>query len=251
MLHRSQPSMESNEALASAAVLFELDDTLIDLQHARRHGLRAVQELMPELEDLPLEELELVHDAELTTNYQETLDDSLSEEEANREHMRGICRRYGLPTGRVADAAHAYESALQSNWRLVPGVDEMLETLRTCTKVGVVTNGRSQNQWNKLEFFDLLPMDTVVVSADVGVTKPHPDIFEHAINDLGVEKVTMIGDSWEHDVLGALASGMDAIWLNRYQRPCPDQSLVVEIDGFKPVSKVLNALEISPYKNRS
>ena len=43
-----------------AAVLFDLDDTLVDLQYARRHGLRAVQEILPELKPVPLEELELV-----------------------------------------------------------------------------------------------------------------------------------------------------------------------------------------------
>ena len=31
------------------AVLFDLDDTLIDLQYARHHGLYAVQEILPDL----------------------------------------------------------------------------------------------------------------------------------------------------------------------------------------------------------
>ena len=33
----------------NTAVLFDLDDTLIDLQYSGRHGLRAVQEVLPDL----------------------------------------------------------------------------------------------------------------------------------------------------------------------------------------------------------
>ena len=50
------------------AVLFDLDDTLIDFQYSRRHGLRAVQELLPALSPVPPEEPELVHDEELRAN---------------------------------------------------------------------------------------------------------------------------------------------------------------------------------------
>ena len=227
----------------SIAVVFDLDDTLIDLQYARRHGLRAAQEILPELKRVPLEELELVHDEELKANYLRTLDNSLSDEEARLEHMRGICRRYGLETNRAADAADVYVREQQSNPRLVPGVEELFGALRGRMKIGVVTNGCSQYQRDKLEFFDLLPLDTVVISEEVGAVKPDPEIFRYALAELGVQKATMIGDSWEHDVLGATGSGMDAIWLNRYRRPCPDPSLAVEIDGFEPVEHVLQALD--------
>ena len=225
------------------AVLFDLDDTLIDLQYARRHGLRAVQEILPELERVPLEELELVHDKELRANYLRTLDGSLSDAEARLEHMCGICRHYGLETDSVADAADAYLREQASNPRLVPGVEELFEALRGTMKLGVVTNGSSRNQRDKLEFFDLFPLDAVAISEEVGAVKPNPKIFRYALAELGVQKATMIGDSWEHDVLGAIGSGMDAIWLNRYRRPCPDPSLAVEIDGFDPVGKIMEALK--------
>ena len=229
----------------STAVLFDLDDTLIDLQYARRHGLRAVQEILPELKRVPLEELELVHDEELKANYLRTLGDSLSDEEARLEHMCGICRRYGLETSRAADAADAYVREQQSNPRLVPGVEELFEALRGRMKIGVVTNGRSRYQRDKLEFFDLLPLEAVAISEEVGAVKPDPEIFRYALAELGEQKATMIGDSWEHDVLGATGVGMDAIWLNRYRRPCPDPSLAVEIAGFEPVENILQALKTS------
>ena len=225
------------------AVLFDLDDTLVDLQYARRHGLCTVQEIVPALKPVPLEELELVHDGELRANYRRMLDGSLSEEEAGREHMRGICRHYGLETDAAAEAAEAYLRALQENSRLVPGVEALLESLRGRMKIGVVTNGSSRHQRDKLEFFDLLPLDALAISEEVGAAKPDPQIFQYALAQFGGPTATMIGDSWENDILGATGSGMKAIWLNRYRRTCPDPSLAVEIGGLEPAENILRILE--------
>ncbi|MCY3714586.1 MAG: HAD family hydrolase [Gemmatimonadetes bacterium] len=225
------------------AVLFDLDDTLVDLQYARRQGLRAVQEILPALKPVPLEELELVHDEKLRANYWQMMEGSLSDEEAGREHMRGICRHYGLETDAAVDAAAGYHRALQENSRLVPGVEALLDSLRGRMKIGVVTNGQSRHQRDKLEFFDLLPLDALSISEEVGAAKPDPQIFQSALVQLGVRTVTMIGDSWENDILGATTSGMAAVWLNRYRRTCPDPSLAVEIGGFEPMEHILQILE--------
>ena len=233
-----------------AAVLFDLDDTLIDFQYSRRHGLRAVQELLPGLAPVPLEELELVHDEELHANYLRTLDGSLSDDEARLERMRGICRRYGVQADEkaVAGAAGAYAREQQSNPRLVPGVPELLEALRGRVRIGVVTNGPSARQRDKLELCDIRPedLDALAISEEVGAAKPDPAIFRQALAGLGVapEQVTMVGDSWENDVLGALGSGMAAVWLNRYGRDCPDPSLAVEIRSLEPVGDVLRVLGV-------
>ena len=105
------------------AVLFDLDDTLIDFRHSRRHGLRAVQKLLPGLAPVTLDELELVHDKQLHANYLRTLDGRLSDDEARRERIRGVCHHYGLRPNAMAisEAAAAYAREQQSNGRLVPG----------------------------------------------------------------------------------------------------------------------------------
>ena len=235
---------------AKDAVLFDLDDTLIDFQYSRRHGLRAVQKLLPGLAPVPLEELELVHDEELHANFLRTLGGSLSDDEARIERIAGVCRRYGLePDERtVAEAAVAYAREQQSNVRLVPGVSELLHALRGRVKIGVITNGPSAQQRDKLERFDIDPsdLDALAISEEVGTTKPDPVIFRHALTDLRLlpEQVTMVGDSWENDVLPALGNGMAAVWLNRYRRTCPEPGLAVEIRGFEAVGSVLEILGV-------
>jgi putative hydrolase of the HAD superfamily len=59
--------------------------------------------------------------------------------------------------------------------------------------------------------------EAVVVSADLGVAKPDPSVFEHALSELGTRKdlAVMVGDSIPKDVDGALAAGLSAVWVNR------------------------------------
>ena len=50
----------------------------------------------------------------------------------------------------------------------------------------------------------------IVISGEVGYVKPHPRIFEVALDGLGVapERVLFVGDSWASDMVGAHAAGM-------------------------------------------
>jgi putative hydrolase of the HAD superfamily len=54
----------------------------------------------------------------------------------------------------------------------------------------------------------------VTISSDVGYLKPHPKIFQHALEALrvGVEETMMVGDSLRSDVAGAKNMGMVAVW---------------------------------------
>jgi putative hydrolase of the HAD superfamily len=59
----------------------------------------------------------------------------------------------------------------------------------------------------------------VIISCNVGFTKPSPVIFEHAAKKLGVapEFVLHIGDSFGADVEGARRAGYSALLLDRSQ----------------------------------
>ena len=54
----------------------------------------------------------------------------------------------------------------------------------------------------------------VTISSEVGYLKPHPKIFQHALDALGVkaEETVMVGDSLRSDVAGAKGLGMVAVW---------------------------------------
>jgi phosphoserine phosphatase len=81
----------------------------------------------------------------------------------------------------------------------------------------IVTNGASGLQREKLAASGLEPrFDAVVVSGDLGIGKPDASVFRHALDLVGADDGVMIGDSLDRDVDGALAAGLDAVWINRF-----------------------------------
>ena len=82
-------------------------------------------------------------------------------------------------------------------------------------RIGLVSNGSRD-----LEEFVAhhgLDVDCAVGSRAFGRTKPHPQIFRHALALLEVEPedAAMVGDSYEDDIEGARALGMTAFLLDR------------------------------------
>lgn len=100
---------------------------------------------------------------------------------------------------------------------LFEGAHQTLQYLHGKYTMHLITNGFKESQDLKIKGTDIGKyFDQIIVSEDVGVNKPDPEIFQYALDVAGAEKKTslMIGDSIEADVRGALAFGMDAIYFN-------------------------------------
>jgi hypothetical protein len=69
-------------------------------------------------------------------------------------------------------------------------------------------------QLGLLDYFDTR---AIAISADVGVRKPHPDLYLRACRTLGLvsEETAMVGDSLRTDILGAQRLGMFTVWKPR------------------------------------
>jgi putative hydrolase of the HAD superfamily len=111
----------------------------------------------------------------------------------------------------------AWEHA--QNFRIFEDVLPVLAVLRADgLKVGLVSNtGRNLEDFVAHHGLDV---DAAVSSGTHGKTKPHPTIFQAALERLGVEPsdAAMFGDSIEDDVEGANAVGMRGILLDRENR---------------------------------
>jgi 2-haloacid dehalogenase len=62
----------------------------------------------------------------------------------------------------------------------------------------------------------------IVSVEEIQLYKPHPAVYRHAAERLGVEarRVTLVAaHAW--DVLGAKQAGLDAVWIDRSERQWP------------------------------
>jgi len=102
-------------------------------------------------------------------------------------------------------------------FRLLPGAKETVIELAKRYPLTIVSNGFSEVQYYKFEHSGLKPyLKYIVLSEDVGINKPQPEIFEKALklNGVTADEAIMIGDSWAHDIVGARNAGIDTIWVN-------------------------------------
>ena len=96
-------------------------------------------------------------------------------------------------------------------------------------KLGLITNSHRPLDAFQ-EYFELQGLIAgAVSSSDHGFMKPHPSIFESALQLLGVDaaRSVMVGDSFMHDIAGAQSAGMRGVLVHRSDTPVPERGVPV------------------------
>ena len=125
---------------------------------------------------------------------------------------------------------------------LSPVIEEMLRYCSGKTDIGIITNGPSEKQWNKIFRLGLerfVTREMMIVSADVGVDKPDPVIFRIAEKRSGADpgELLYVGDSLDNDIFSAEECGWHTLWYNRKGLQTPE--------GIHPVGIVRNEEELA------
>jgi HAD superfamily hydrolase (TIGR01549 family) len=188
------------------------------------------------------------HTVYLEEMHIEVLAGRIGLDDARRERFRRVFRALGLALdeGEVDTVASAYRTGYLSARRPLEGAAALLAAVKPHARIGIVTNNLLDEQRDKLEFCGLAAfVDQLIVSDDVGVSKPDRRIFEIALRRLGVaaQDAVMVGDSWANDISGAANAGIRGIWLNPARQPIPAEPAgVAEIHAIAPVDEVLPIL---------
>ena len=99
--------------------------------------------------------------------------------------------------------------------------DDVAPVLRALSAKGVKLGLISNSHRSLASFEEHFQLDglisAAVSSSDHGYLKPHPSIFEAALKLAGVraEESVMVGDSFPHDIAGALSVGMRGVLVHR------------------------------------
>ncbi len=177
-------------------IFFDVGSTLADESEAYLHRIR---------------------DAIAGTNiaYQEFWDRMIEFYRNNQKGDLETLRHYGLEVPKWH----------KEDEKLYPDAEECLKRLKPRYKIGVIAN-QSLGTKDRLEAFGILKyIDLVIASAEEGVSKPNPRIFEIALERAGCrpENAVMAGDRLDNDITPANALGMTSIWIkqgfSRYGTP--------------------------------
>ncbi len=120
-------------------------------------------------------------------------------------------------------ALRAMYSITQENWHVE---EDALPTLRALKengiRIGVITNSSDdENTQTLMDKAGVRPyLDWSISSAAFGKRKPHPAIFDAALQHFGIsaQEAAMVGDTFDADIIGAEQTSMFSIWITRRVR---------------------------------
>lgn len=259
------------------AVFFDLDDTLLWDERSVKEAFSATCLVAKEKYGIDPEKLELaVRSAarELYSSYEtypftqmiginpfEGLWGNFLDEEDNFRKMKAIVPAYrkdawtnGLQALGIddpqfgAELAERFPQERQKHPFVYEDTFAVLDKLKGNYKLLLLTNGSPDLQNTKLTITpEIAPyFDHIIISGAFGRGKPDPAIFEHALNQMGIEKdeAVMVGDNLMTDILGASRAGMKSVWINRHDKERTEVVPDFEIKRLDELFGVLETLKL-------
>lgn len=202
-------------------VFVDLDDTIWDFTANSKVAMRDVYMRYGLDAQCPYEQFiacYLRHNEELWTLYHHG---KITQEYLKTERFRVSFEECGIEfqdSGMPARFDHDYLEKIVTLEKIVDGAYKLLEHLQKRGEVHVLSNGFKNLQFRKLKSGKLdRYVSKVVLSDDIGVTKPDRRLFDYALQVVGGEASTtvMIGDNYDADILGAHDAGWRTVFLDR------------------------------------
>lgn len=133
---------------------------------------------------------------------------------AGEEVFGTIIEEYNIQESSKSDLLSIYREH-QPNFKLEPDVaDKLSEIKKQKIPTGLITDGRSLTQRNKLKGLGLTDyFDEILISEEFGSEKPNPKNFEYMQNKLKGENYIYIGDNIQKDFIAPNRLGWKTICL--------------------------------------
>jgi putative hydrolase of the HAD superfamily len=240
------------------AVIFDYGDTLGSLAVAEQRLLEAYGEIRRMLEALAYHEIPEAADLvqQLTGKVIGLVNESYKRRELEELDILELFEKtlgslgFTVPRDVVQQIVELEYRAIVAERTIPPENLDTLEQLKQRgLKLGLVSNAHFLPAL-LLEDFDRLGiarfMDAIVTSSQVGVRKPHPEIFRRVLDELGVEpqEAVFVGDKLREDVYGPQELGMRAVLTRQFRSEDvdPDKAPDLVIDSLAGLLPYLDAL---------
>lgn len=200
-------------------IFFDIDETLFDNQSAQTF---AALKLYHEFQDLHAIYEKSVFPQkwnQVTEKYvQLYLANKISFQQQRRKRLEEIFLK-NFTKSEADDIFAIYLKFYEENWQLFEDVIPCLNKL-SHRKLGIISNGDKYQQRQKLEELNIVDrFDLIVISSDIGISKPNPEIFWHGCKKANenIANCYYVGDNLHTDAKAASEAGLKGIWLNREQ----------------------------------
>lgn len=207
---------------AVRGVLFDIDDTLVDLEYSMTTALREVSEhLLPGLDQAGWERFGRIFTHETTHYYDQYLAGELTFNEQRLLRGRAALGHFGVVLADGEESHQwlsAYVQKQPSYVKPFPDVLPLLDVLdRAGIPYGAVSNNVHDYQRAKLDGAGLERVTHLVGTDTLGVAKPNPAIYLEGVRLLGTTaaETLYVGDNRLLDAEGSTAAGLLGVWLNR------------------------------------
>lgn len=196
-------------------ILFDADETLFDFKKAEKEAFKNT------MIDFGIDYDESYHFntyEEINSAIWKELEQGLiTQEKLKTERFRRFIDRLDMNFDEN-EFASTYMKYLGDGSFLFEGALELIEDLSNKYILSIVTNGLTIVQERRIKKSVIAKyFKDIVISEEIGISKPHPNIFEHAINNLGEfskDEILMIGDNLSSDIKGGINYNIDTCWYN-------------------------------------
>lgn len=201
-------------------IYFDLDDTLLDHKYAERKALDDVRADFPEVFDgVSLDRIHQTYRSHSIALWKQYGQGTIDKATLKRRRFEQLLQSIGHDETDAAPIADHYLNCYIRHWRFVPAARTAFKRLADAYPVGVLTNGFTEIQQQKLSQFPVLRerSSAVVICEETGYLKPHPQVFAHATERAGTppNQILYVGDSHHSDVKGGQAAGWQVAWYTR------------------------------------
>lgn len=203
--------------MAYKNLFFDLDDTLWAFSQNARQTFEEVYQLHRyDRYFRSFEHFYALYNQRNRELWRDYADGRVDKDGLNRQRFLYPLAAVGHPDADLARRfADDFFRIIPTKRGLMPHAREVLSQLAPRYNLYILSNGFRELQWRKMQsagidgFFR-----KVILSDDLGVLKPHPEIFHFALSatQSQLRESLMIGDSWESDVTGARNAGMDQVY---------------------------------------
>ncbi|XP_053614122.1 N-acylneuraminate-9-phosphatase isoform X1 [Plodia interpunctella] len=198
-----------------SAILFDLDNTLIQTRKGDSKACNKLVEILQQEYGLP-QNMAVESASNFLRAFRARPDDDSYALDEWPAHLWRNC----LPKNYRHIAKNISAEWLKLRFQylaLTNDVIHLLETLREDYLLGLITNGPSRAQWQKIDRLGLRKyFDCLLVSGDLPWEKPDQEIFLEACKLLNVEprSCIMVGDKLETDIKGGKeAEFAGTVWI--------------------------------------